>query len=339
MNIAVVFDTPYTDWTDDDFKRAVVAKEGEAEYEVAEALMAYDHDVSMVGVNADLQPMLDTLRRVQPDLVFNCAEGFRGHARLDYVFPALLESEGLKYTGSPPLSLLTTRNKALSKEVLAFHGIKTPRFATYRPHEAVGATPGLCFPAIVKPLQEDASEGIAQSSVVYDLEALAQRVRFVHESFAQAAIAEEFVEGRELYVSILGNDDELTVLPIVELTFDKEKTKPEERIATKHAKWNDQYRERKGIKNVFARPLSTLARDRIEQTCRQAFRALLLRDYARLDIRLTADDEVFVIEANANPFISFGHDMANSAEKAGLDYYAFVNRIVDEALHRYDHRA
>lgn len=338
MKIAIVFDTPYTDWTDEDFKRAVAAKEGEAEYEVAEALMAYDHDVLMVGVNDHLQPMLDALRAFQPDLVFNCAEGFRGHVRLDYVFPALLESEGFRYTGSPPLSLLTTRNKALSKEVLAFHGIKTPRFATYGPHEEVREAPGLCFPVIVKPLQEDASEGIAQSSVVYDLEALAERVHFVHESFAQAAIAEEFVDGRELYVSMLGNDEDLVVLPIVELVFDKEKTKPDERIATKHAKWNDQYRERKGIKNVFARPLSNVARDRIERTCRRAFGALLLRDYARLDVRLTTDDDVFVIEANANPFISFGHDMANSAEKAGLDYYAFVNRIADEALRRYSPR-
>ena len=123
---------------------------------------------------------------------------------------------------------------------------------------------------------------------------------------------------------------------MTEMVFDKTVTKPEERIATKHAKWHESYRERRGIRNVFARPVSRVAKERIAEACRIAMEALWLRDYARLDLRLTSDDQVYVLEANANPFLSFGHDMANAAEKAGMDFYAFVQRIVDEATARYE---
>jgi D-alanine-D-alanine ligase len=189
---------------------------------------------------------------------------------------------------------------------------------------------------MVKPLQTDASAGIAQASVVQDEASLIERVALVHERFQQPAIAEEFVDGRELYVSIVGNDERLDILPITEMVFDKRKTKPEERIATRSAKWDDDYRARKGIRNVFARPIGAGTRERIETICRTAFRALWLRDYARLDVRLAPDGEVWVLEANANPFISYGHDMANAAVKAGMEYYDFVQRLVDEAVERYE---
>ncbi len=336
VKIAVVFDTPYVGWEDADFKEQVAAQVEEAEYEVTEALLAYDHDVLMVGVHDDFEDMLRRLRGFGPDLVFNCAEAYHNNPLLDYFFPALLEAEGYRYTGAPPIALLTTRNKAMSKKLLAYHGIRVPGFVTYRRSEEVSEAPDLAFPLIVKPLQEDASAGISQASVVRDLESLTDRVRFVHDRFGQPAIAEEFVEGRELYVGMIGNGWHLEVLPIVEMVFDKSLTKPEERIATRHAKWDVPYRERRGIRNVFARPISQQAMERIDTACRTAFRTLWLHDYARLDVRLTPEDEVWVIEANANPFISFGHDLANAAEKAGMDYYAFINRIVDEALERYE---
>ncbi len=172
--------------------------------------------------------------------------------------------------------------------------------------------------------------------MVQDVDALADRVSFIHERFGQGAIAEEFVDGRELYVSIIGNDDALEVLPITELVFNKRKSKPEERIATQFAKWDESYRERRGIRNVLARPIAKALRERIVETCRTAYRALWLRDYGRLDLRLTADGQVWVLEANANPFISYGHDMANSAAKAGMEYTDFIQRIVDAAVARYE---
>ena len=173
--------------------------------------------------------------------------------------------------------------------------------------------------------------------MVQDAAALTDRVAMMHERFDQPAIAEEFVEGRELYVSLIGNGADLDILPITEMVFDKRRTRPEERIATQSAKWDEDYRARRGIRNLFARPLARATRARIEAICRTAFRALWLRDYARLDVRLAPDGEVWVLEANANPFISYGHDMANAADKADMDYYDFIQRVVDEAMARYEH--
>jgi D-alanine-D-alanine ligase len=343
MRIAVVFDTPYSGWDHAEHERqmevevaAWAADEPEMEYQIAHALRQCGHEVRLLGIRDDLEYLIRQLEAWAPDLVFNGAEAFRGDESLEYLLPGLLEAEGYRYTGAPPLSLQVTRNKAITKKVLAYFGIQVPGFVSYRQHEKVVTPPNLTFPLIVKPLQADASAGIAQASVVQDTDALTERVAFVHERFGQGAIAEEFVDGRELYVSIIGNDDRLDVLPMTELVFDKRKTRPEERIATQFAKWDESYRERKGIRNVMARRLSATVRDRILETCRVAYRALWLRDYARLDLRLTPDGRVWVLEANANPFISYGHDMANAAAKAGLEYHHFIQRIVDAAVCRYD---
>ncbi len=335
MKVAVVFDTPNDGWDDDDFKREVAAEVEEPEYEVAEALMAKGHTVLLVGVHDDLTHLIERVQQFEPDLVFNCAEGFHGDSRLDYVFPAVLEAEGLRYTGTAPIGLLTSRNKGMSKKLLSYHGVRVPGFVTYRLTDRLTSPPELQFPLFVKPLQEDASAGIAMASVVHDFDHLKERVAHIHESFGQPAIAEEFIEGRELYVSVIGNRPNLETLPIVEMVFDKDRTSPHERIATKSAKWDVPYRERKGIRNVFARPIAQVAAEQIDTLCHLAYRALWLRDYARLDVRLTSDNQVWVIEANANPFISFGHDMANAAEKTGMDYYAFIERLVTIATERY----
>jgi D-alanine-D-alanine ligase len=342
MRVAVVFDTPYDSWHYEDHARQMAKEvaawkddEPEMEYQIADALRQRGHEVTLIGVKNDLEYLVRCLDELHPELVFNAAEAFHGNASLEYMVPGLLEAEGYRYTGSPPMALLVSRNKAMSKKVLAWHGIRVPRFVTWRPGERIAPPAELPFPLIVKPLQSDASVGIAHASVVQEADALRERVVLVHERFHQPAIAEEFVDGRELYVSLLGNGDELDILPITELVFDRG-TPAAERIATKHAKWNEGYRARRGIRNVFARPLARATRARIEEICRAAFRSLWLRDYARLDVRLAPDGEVWVLEANANPFISYGHDMAHAAEKAGMDYYHFIQRLVDEAMHRHE---
>jgi D-alanine-D-alanine ligase len=344
MRIVVTFDTPYDGWDHPDHERQMATEvaawkhdEPEMEYQIADALRVKGHDVRLVGVRNDLQYLVRCLDEIRPDLVFNAVESFHGNAGLEYLVPGVLEAEGYRYTGSPPLALLVSRNKAMSKKVLKYHGIRVPDFLTWRPGEPLHLPGDLHFPLIVKPLQSDASAGIAQASVVQDAAALTDRVAMMHERFEQPAIAEEFVEGRELYVSLVGNGGDLDILPITEMVFDKRRTRPEERIATQSAKWDEDYRARKGIRNVFARPLGRAARARIEEICRTAFRALWLRDYARLDVRLAPDGEIWVLEANANPFISYGHDVANAADKAGMDYYAFIQRVVDEAMARYEH--
>lgn len=344
MRIAVVFDTPYKSWTPDDQHRQMLAElaggvqpEPEMEYQVGGALEENGHEVLLIGIHADPREILDRCAEWKPDLVMNCVEAFRNDDHLDYLFPALLEAGGYRYTGSSPLGLLVSRDKAMSKKILAFHGIQVPGFITYRQNEEVASAPPpeLRLPLIVKPLSADASAGIAQASVVEDLEALRERVAFIHRQFEQPAIAEEFIAGRELYASVIGNEETLEILPLTELIFDKEKTEPEERIATQSAKWDEPYRKRKGIKNVFARPVSAAARERIDAICRTAFRALWLRDYARIDLRLTEEGEIWVLEANANPFISRGHEIANAADKAGMPYPKFIQRILDEATARY----
>ncbi len=334
MKIAVVFDSLHPDWEDADYKQEVEAKVEEAEYDVARALIARGHDVLMVGVDEQLGHLLDRLAAFQPKLVFNGCEGFRGHARHEYALAAVLEMHGYRYTGSSPTGLLVARNKSLSKKTLAYHGILVPAFAEFRPGERPVRPSELRFPLIVKPLLEDASVGIAQASVVEDDEELAERVRFIHEKFRQAAIVEELIEGRELYVGLIGND-QVEVLPIVEMTFGEPET-GEHRIATYKAKWDEDYRKRKRIRNVFARGLSEAVTAKIGDICTTAFHALWLQDYGRIDLRLTHDDEVYVLEVNPNPFLAYEHELANAAEKAGMDYNDFIQRIVDEAMTR-DH--
>ena len=340
MRIAVVFDTSF-DWSPEQHA-AEMAKEianrrnaePEMHYQVANALRKNGHDVLLIGIKDDPHSMSSQLGEWKPDLVFNATEAFLDNSDLDYLVPALLEAEGYRYTGAPPLALLVTRNKAMSKKVLAFHNIKVPSFKSFRVGETPDESTNLRFPLIVKPLAADASEGISRASIVYDVRAFAERVVWIHERFEQPAIAEEYIEGRELYATMIGNGDKVEVLPLVEIVFDQSSSRAEDRIATQKSKWDLAYRNRRGIRNVFARKLAKVAQENLMRTCHVAYRAFWLRDYARIDVRLTKDNEIWFIEANANPFLSYGHDSAESAHKAGLRYDAFIQRIVDEAMSR-----
>jgi len=341
MRIAVVFDTPTVDWSPERHAAQMVIDianqknvEPEMEYQVAYALQKNGHDVLLLGVHDDLRAVSTRLADWKPDLVFNAIEAFLHNAELDYLIPALLESEGYRYTGAPPLALMVTRNKAMSKKIIAYHGINVPWFRSFRIGERPGKDLAPPFPLIVKPLQADASEGISQASIVRGHDALVDRIAFVHERFGQAAIAEQYIEGRELYATVIGNGDKVEILPIVEMVFDATAQRPEDRIATQQAKWNMRYRERNGIRNVFARPMSKATKEQLATTCLTACRALWLRDYARVDVRLAPDGEIWFIEANVNPFLAYGHDSAEAAHKAGMSYEAFVQRIIDEAMAR-----
>lgn len=334
MKIAVVFDTLSAGWEHDDFKEQVEAEVPEAEYEVAEALMENGHEVFLVGFHDNLRRLLDRLEEFEPDLVFNGTESFMGKSRYDYAVTALLEMKGYRYTGSPPEALLLARDKATSKKILSYHNIRVPLFEVYSVDDEVKLSDRLNFPLIVKPTHEDASVGIALSSVVNDLDSLKERVAFIHRSLCQPAIVEQLIDGRELYVGVIGNRRP-QLLPIIEITFDKVPA-ADRKIATYSAKWDLDYRRRWGIKNIFARRIGKRALEEIHSAAKQAYKALELRDYARLDFRLTRKQEVYLIEVNPNPYIAFGEDMANAAERAGLDYYQFIERIVREALARYE---
>ena len=339
MVIAIVFDTPYRGYGPEEHDRqceqdlAAEGLEPDQEYQVGAALKRRGHQVTFLGIRDDVAGAMEWLRAHPVDVVFNVTESFRGQDHLDYLVPALLESEGIPFTGAPPPALMVTRNKALSKKILRHHGLSVADFRTYRTGEKVEKDPGLRYPLIVKPMAADASAVIAQASIVRDTEQLAARVEFVLERFG-SAIVEEFVEGRELYVGVVGNGDRARLLPILELIFDKNSTAPEERIATVKAKWDDEYRAKKGIKMHLARPLSQKALERIEKTCRIAYRVLGLRDYARLDLRVDGDDNVWVLEGNANPYLSRDHEMAMAAEKGGTSYEELIETIAAEAVRR-----
>ena len=332
MKIAVIFDSPHPEWDDAAFKREVEQKTEEAEYDVARALLANGHDVLMIGIGDDVAPLLIKLAAFQPKLVFNGCEGFRKNARHEYAIAALLDMYGYRYTGSSPTALLVARNKSLTKKILAYHGIRVPAFAEFHEGDKLVRPSELRFPLIVKPLLEDASIGIAQASVVEEDASLSQRVEFIHEKYHQAAIVEELVDGREVYVGLIGNDA-VEVLPLTEMTFGEPEI-GEHRIATYKAKWDEEYRKKKKIKNVFAKGVSEELTRRIGEICTTAFHALWLQDYGRVDVRLAHDNEVYVLEVNPNPFIAAEHELAEAAEKSGLKYNALIQRIVDEAMAR-----
>jgi D-alanine-D-alanine ligase len=339
LRVAVVFDTPYRQYGPADHDRqcaldlANKAIEPDQEYQLGDALRKRGHDVTFLGIRDDVVEALSWLRDNKVDVVFNAAESFRGRDTLDYLVPALLEAENIPFTGSPPQSLMVTRNKAISKKVLRHHGLSVPDFRTYRTNERVDGNPGLRYPCIVKPLSTDGSMGISQASIVRDLEQLTSRVDFVIERWA-TAIVEEFVEGRELYVGVVGNGEGARLLPILELVFDKDRTAPEERIATVKAKWDDEYRAKMNIRMQLARPLSQKAQERIAHTCRVAYSVLGLRDYGRLDLRVDPDDAVWILEANANPYLSRDHEVAMAAEKGGIGYEELIETIASEAIRR-----
>jgi D-alanine-D-alanine ligase len=341
MRVAIVFDSTFKATPEeyeaiyDEVTSPSYELEADPEYQVAHALRSRGHKVWLVGAHDDPTRVTQFLREHRVDMVWNAAEGFgAGGDSLDFLLPAMLEAEGQPYTGASPQCLMITRNKAMTKKVLAHHNVCVPRFLVYRRGEKLRKGDDLFFPAIVKPLRLDASEGISKASIVHNREAMEERIHFVHDKLRDAAIVEEFIDGRELYVSVLGNGDNLEILPTVELVFDPDRTRPEDRIATKMAKWDDPYRDKFGIRQVFARPISRIARASIERTCRVAFRALWLRDYARFDLRLDAQDRVWVLEANANPYVCEHHEIANAAKKAGIDYASLIERIVKSAAKR-----
>ena len=238
----------------------------------------------------------------------------------------------IRFTGSGPTGLLLCRDKGVCKQLLGLHRIRVPNFAALRPGRAIRVPKTLRYPLIVKPIFEDASDGIARASVVRTEPELADRARFVHEHWKQVAITEEYIQGRELYVSILGNQ-RLRVFPPRELHFgDAADGGPV--IATSRVKWDKQYRQRWKIEYGFA-DLPESVVTRIARICKRAYRLLHLRDYGRVDLRLTPDGRIYVLEVNPNPDIAYGDEVAEAAEKAGVPYNRLIDRILQLALRRY----
>jgi D-alanine-D-alanine ligase len=303
--------------------------------QLSDALARLGHEVEPVEVDKRVEPLVGALSRLRPELIVNIAESFGGKSALESNVAALLNLMGLRYTGSSPAGLILAGDKVLAKKVLTFHGIRTPRFATvYR--GALDWAEDLHFPVIVKPPQEDASVGLTSASVVRDLKQLLEQMDALQSEFEQPVLVEEFIEGREFYVGVLGNAS-ARALPVIELDFSKfPADRP--RIASWEAKWGDDSgggAEFEGTTSIFPEGLSEELTEHLNTAAVDAFHALRLRDYARIDLRVNEQGEAFVIEVNPNCYLERESEFARAAARGGLDYDALIGRIVELAAARY----
>jgi D-alanine-D-alanine ligase len=310
-----------------DFTEAFKTPDWRTEAEVVEALtvLGYPHELLAVHDNTDL--IRQKIEICQPEVVFNLVEQFKNNSAFEQNMTSFLELQGIPFTGCGSTGMTLCKCKGISKKILGYHRIRVPAFAILPPGRPVSKPRQMNYPMLIKPLREEASAGISQASFVENEEQFKQRVAFVHEKFAQEAIAEEYVEGRELYVSILGNE-RLLVFPIREIVF-KEVPAEEPKIATYKAKWDEEYRKRWGIDNGFADSIEPALVHKIDRLCRKIYRVLAIDGYARLDLRLTPQNEIVFIEANPNPHLARDEDFALSAQRAKLSFPELIDRIIN----------
>ena len=304
--------------------------EWKTEFDVSTAIHDLGHDVMKVGLRDDLGVLLKALDEHKPHVSFNLLEEFHDVALYSAYVLSYLELKRCPYTGCNPRGLMLAADKGLAKKVLAFHRIPAPLFTVMPIGRRVRRPRRLEFPLIVKSLQEEASLGIAQASVVWSDDKLVQRVAFIHEQIGTDALVEQYIEGRELYLGVIGNQ-RLTTFPLWEMFFEN---LPEgaPRIATRKVKWDEGYQKRIGLTTGPATDIAPELARQIERLCKRAYRLLGLSGYARFDLRLTADGRVFVIEANPNPQLAFGEDFAESADFAGVKYTQLIGKILSLGL-------
>lgn len=297
------------------------------EYDVLKTVRdELEHDVHVLGVKDDLAGIRQANEEFKPHIAFNMLEAFHEVGTFDQNVVAYLELLRLPYTGCNPRGMLLARDKALSKKLLHYHRVPVPEFAVVARGRKPKVSKRLTFPLMVKSLTQDASIGIAQASVVDDENKLGERVQFIHDSIQTDAIVEHYVEGRELYCGVIGNQ-RLQVFPVWEMTFGK-MPEGQHRIATERVKWNPKYQEKMGVETGEAKNLPPGAAERIQHVSKRVYKTLELSGYARIDLRLDEQGGVYVLEANPNPQIARTEDFAASAAVAGLPYPALLQRIL-----------
>jgi len=306
--------------------------EWKTEYDVCSTLAKMGHAVYKLGVRDELHPIRVAIDSWKPDIVFNLLEEFRGEAVYDQNVVSYLELLGIPYTGCNPRGMVLARDKSLSKQLLAFHRIRVPRFAVYPMHRKVRRSRKLEFPLIVKSLMEDSSAGISRASVVRDDDELAERVRFVHERIHTDAIAEQFIEGREIYVGVIGND-RLTAFAPQELVM---KNKPPDAafVATERVKFNVAYQEKLGVSLRKARNLPGGAIEDLQRRSKRIYRILGMSGYGRIDFRVDTEGLPYFLEANPNPEVARFEDFSSAAESAGYSYEKLLQKILNLGLQR-----
>jgi D-alanine-D-alanine ligase len=333
--ILVVFNRDFEDARADPDNRSREDIRGTAD-DVLDVLAREGFAVDELGITNDLLGAAETIDHFAPDAVFNLCESIGGDAAMEPLVPLLLERAGIVYTGSPPLALTLALHKHKAKDVLRGAGVPTPEALTLVTPDVSAIT--LPFPLIVKPAREDASVGISRHSVVHDREALERQVKLVISRYRQPALVERYIEGREIYVSMLGRSDgPPQLLPFHEIDFSAMPA-DRPRIVSFDGKWDESSPEYEGTKPVPCLGLSAAVEAEIGRVARMAFASMELRDYGRLDVRLAADGTPYVIDVNPNCDLSAAAGgFARAGRAAGLDYDELIRRIVDLALTRRSH--
>jgi len=300
--------------------------------DIKDALNSLGYKTSVFNVDGDFFRLIDYLRSEKPDLVFNLVECVENLAIQEMNVAGVYELIKVPYTGAGPLALGIALNKPKVKEILSYHGIKTPKFQVFHPADKIVLREDMGYPAIVKPSREDASVGIADSSVVYNPGDLRKRVRYIFEEFEQPALVEQYIDGRELNVAILGYKNPI-VLPVSEIDFSG-LTAGMHKIVSYEAKWIHGSVEFEGTKGVCPASLTPLQETRLKDIALRCFHIIGCRDYARVDFRVTKENVPYVLEVNPNPDISDDAGFARSARTYGLTFPEIVGKIVDSALER-----
>jgi D-alanine-D-alanine ligase len=323
--ILVCFDDAGSTLPDQDYTEDLKSPDWKTEADVIRTLKKLGHEVELLGLHDDTDLLRQKLETFQPDVIFNMVEQFGNLSSAEHKITSFLELQGIPFTGCSAIGITLCKNKSIAKNILGYHRIRVPEFNVMPVGRKIMRPKRLTFPILIKPLKEEASYGISQASFVENDEDFLERVKFVHEKFEQPAIAEEYIVGRELYVGIIGNQ-RLQAFPAREMVF-KEVPEDAPRFATFKAKWDEEYRKRWGIDNQFAELEPEQIR-RLERACKRIYRLLLIDGYARLDLRLTAEDEIVFIEANPNPILAQDEDFAMAAEKAGMPYPKLIQKIL-----------
>ncbi len=313
-------------------KKKVKKKEKTDREEIFEALQKLGHEPSNFELDGRPQS-LHSLSRCDADLIFNLTESFGGDDTKEMNVVAYVDLLGLRYTGAGPHAIFLSQDKTTAKKIFGFHGIKTPFFATsYRGR--VDHCHDISFPLIVKPSWEDGSIGIDAGSVVKNVKEMMERVQYIQDEFDSPALIEEYIEGREIYAGILGSYERAQVLPLIELDLSK---LPEgtPKIASYDVKFEKNTEAYKLTKSSIAEDLDDATRKRLEDTALAAYRALKLRDYGRIDMRLAPNGDVYVIEANPNPWLASRQEFAMASKAHGLSYTEMIGSIIDLAMSRY----
>ncbi len=330
MNIAVLIDAETIFPDDPEFEGATLAVRESMEFHIIAALRELGYDVAIQSFGPDPLIAMRSLMDAKPDLVFNLTEHFGGDRRQDANIAGLLELMGIPFTGTAAEGLLLCRDKITAKRLLGYHKIRVPHYFAMEPGSRKIPS-RLHFPLIVKPAREDGSDGISLDSIVHDEAELKNRVAMIHERMQQAALCEEYIEGRELYVGITGND-RLTAYPAREIRFGKT-GEGGPAIATFKVKSDADYRKKWEITYQHA-DLPPAQERTVARISKRVYHILQIRDYGRIDLRLTPGGDVVFLEANANPNLSDGDDLAEAAERVGVDHNTLIDRIVKLALQR-----